>query len=139
MTRLLAALALLLAACSSGPTLRGDHDRGVARETAYTHTYEVLFGDGAQPVGYLVEFYRVPQGIVDERPFKPGTVLLQDLDFRMVGFITPGAHGYVFDAAGATLDLGYGGRDRHVAEVFGRSGAPSYRTLQPGVPPPSRR
>ena len=123
----LLATLLVLAACasdgqrvaSSDGASGGGADLSVARDLAFSHTYEVRFQGSTEPDGYLVEFYRVPAGIRDERIHKPGTALVQDAALATVGLITPGGRGYAFDAQGVSQDLGFGSRSALVAELLG--------------------
>jgi len=139
-TALLATL-LVLVSCASdggrvasagGPAGRGD--LSVARDLDFSHTYEVWFSGSSAPQGYLIEFYRAPQGIDDRRVHEPGTALVQDASLATVGMITPGGRGYTFDAEGASHDLGYGSRSALVARMLGGAEPVRYVTAQPGAP-----
>lgn len=139
---LLASLLVLASCASDGRRLATAHgasggaDLSVARDLAFSHTYEVWFRDATEISGYLVEFYRVPAGVVDERIHKPGTALVQDASLATVGMITPGGRGYRFDAQGMSHDLGFGSRSALVAKVLGGSEPVRYVTAQPGVGTP---
>ena len=138
----LIATLLLTVSCASG----GDHgasggatagaDLSVARDLAFSHTYEIWMRGSNAPDGYLVEFYRVPTGIVDERIHKPATALVQDSTLDTVGLITPGGRGFRFDPLGNSLDLGFGSRSALVSEILGGEEPVRYVDAQPGVPTP---
>ena len=132
----LAVLLLTLGACATGSTDDGDSidPRKIATDLAYSHTYAVTFTEDGKTIGYVVEFYRVPQGIIDRRSSPPGTVLVQDLDLENIGFITPGGRAFRYDARGGAHDMGFAGRDQHVASFFGQSGRPHYTATHPAPP-----
>jgi len=138
MTRCLALLLLLLAACAghSEHVAGGSTSRqlDVATGHAFTRLVEVRFGADLEPSGYLVEFAALPLGIRDERLYTSGSVLVQDRGLRDLGFITPGGHAYAFDAQGKALDRGWLARDAHVRALLGGSGPPRYRVLSPDLP-----
>jgi len=141
-TRLVPFLSLVLAlsfsACASDAPAEQEAEAVVTehpaltRQMAFTHTHEVNFGESEQVVGYLVEFLRVPEGVVDERTFPAGTVLLQDLEFKTVGLITPGQEGVAFDDQGVPTSLGHGGREQLVMAMFERSERPHFRSIMSG-------
>ena len=136
------ALAVLAAACSS---TRPEDDAGlpVAPRPAptlaatssldWTSTSEIRFS--GELVGYLVEVLEVPGGVPDRRPFKPGTVLIQDTKLEMIGFISPGGTTYRFDEGGEAKAVGFGSRNAAIASFFRKGGTPQ---LVPVVPAPPR-
>lgn len=117
-------LLLALAACASDPPLAGDAQPApiVAEGLDFTRTNEVRLGDGAAPVGYLVEFLRVPTGVIDERVYREGSALVQDALLTDVGFVSPAGVGYRFDAEGNAVEIGFGARTQHVATLLGGTG-----------------
>ncbi len=135
MPRCLAVLLLLLVGCASRAehvaAARVERDLQVASGHAYTRLVEVRFGDPAELAGYLVEFAGLPLGIRDERPYSPGSVLVQDRKLANLGFITPGGHAYAFDADGLAHDRGWLSRDEHVRALLGASGTPIYHVISP--------
>lgn len=136
-----ALLCSLLAACAAGgdrPAEVAASHPALARELAFTHTHEIRFGESLQVVGYLVEFLRLPDGIQETRDYPAGTVLLQDRDFHTIGLITPGREGLALDDQGEPRSLGHGGRDALVSAIFGRSEAPRFQSILPGLPPARR-
>ena len=129
---------LLIAACQSGSA---EHPAGVAghgptavaaHDLPCTETFEIRFGD--ELVGYLVEVKPMPAGEPDERPYKPGTSLIQDKAFTFVGFITPAGTTYRFDAAGNGHTVGFGSRNQSIAAFFRRNGSPRILALGTGRP-----
>ena len=134
------ALATLIAACSSTPK-DDPADLPVAPRPAptlaatssldWTSTSEIRFS--GELVGYLVEVLEVPGGVPDRRPFKPGTVLIQDKKLEMVGFISPGGTTYRFDDSGEAKAVGFGSRNAAIASFFRKGGTPQ---LVPVVPAP---
>lgn len=127
-------LLLLAAACASRSAAHGGSAAETATGLAFTHTYAVHFGEG-DTAGYVVEFFKTPEGIVDDRGYPVGTLLVQDLDLRTIGFITPGRHAWRFDEQGDTEDLGYGARDSQVADLLGQQGKLRYVAVTPDAPP----
>ncbi len=129
--------ALMPAACSSAPHARAATPPAVrtlaaARDLQYADTLEIRFG--ADLVGYVVEVLPVPEGLLDERPWTPGTLLIQGPQLDFLGFITPGGTTYRFDAQGGAHAIGFGSRDQGIAAFFGRNGTPRLVTTQPGLP-----
>ncbi len=98
----------------------------------YTVTHAVMFG--GTPSGYVIEFMAVPTGIIDQRDFVPGTWLVEDSEFQLVGFISAHDRAWRFDRDGRALDQGRGDRDGAVAHLLGRTGKPEYRETNLGVP-----
>jgi len=130
-SRMAAALTiLLLGACSSTGSAtpaapaaaRAAPTRLAARDLSWTTTSEIRFG--GELVGYLVEVNPVPEGIVDSRPWEPGTALIQDQDFEFIGFISPRGTTYRFDEDDVAKPMGFGGRDANIAAFFRRNGKP---------------
>lgn len=135
MFRLVAFLLLPLLGCASGSSTHGDSSGAVeARDLAFSHTYEVRFGSAEDVQGYIVEFFRVPEGILDRRLYPVGTVLVQNLDLVTIGFITPGSRGYAYDEHGNAIDLGFDGRNDHVIAMLGGGGRPHFTSTTPGLP-----
>ena len=106
----------------------------MATEHAYTRLVEVRFAGAPDAAGYLVEFTELPLGILDERPYPPGTVLVQDRQLRNVGFLTPQGRAFAFDADGRAQDRGQGGRDAQVSALLSGGSPPIYRLLSPVAP-----
>ena len=126
--------ALLLPACGSSAPRQvqaAGADLSVARDHAYTRLVAVRFGDDIGAAGFLVEFGELPDGIQDERPYTPGTVLVQDPDLTSLGFITPGGRGFRYAADGSAVELGYGKRDAHVTTLLGGEGRIRYEVVSP--------
>jgi hypothetical protein len=128
MRRLLLPAALLLTACAApgggdapAPEALPRRD-AITRSLQFTETWEIRFGD--ELAGYLVEVLPVPEGLHDDRPFKPGTALVEDLDFQLLGFLSPRGTTYRFDDAGEAKAVGFGSRNMSIAAFFGRNGAP---------------
>jgi hypothetical protein len=105
--------------------------RRAARELAFTETFEVRFG--GELVGYLVEVLAVPDGVVDERAFAPGTALIENRDLELLGFISPRGTTYRFEQDGSAHAVAFGTRSANIAAFFGRQGEPTVTTLQPGT------
>jgi hypothetical protein len=126
MRRLLLPTALLLYACASpgGDAAPEALPRraAITGSLQFTETWEIRFGD--ELVGYLVEVQPAPEGLADERPFKPGTALVEDLDFQLLGFLSPRGTTYRFDDAGEAQAVGWGSRNMSIAAFFQRNGAP---------------
>ncbi len=129
MRRLLLPAALLLTACAApggaAPAAASDalpRRDAVTRSLQFTETWEIRFGD--ELVGYLVEVLPAPEGLHDDRPFKPGTALVEDLDFQLLGFLSPRGTTYRFDDSGEARPVGIGSRNMSIAAFFGRNGAP---------------
>src|SRR5262245_34924859 len=96
--RALAALAALALACCSRdktppapppPVAQPAAKPGpqIAKDLQFSETFEVRFGEDF--VGYVVDVLPVPAGIVDERQYPEDTKLIQDKDFKLLGFISP--------------------------------------------------
>ncbi len=127
---------LLTAACSRAETAetagqaapaaqaatRGAPTRLAAYDLSWTTTMEIRF-DG-ELVGYLVEVNPVPEGIVDSRPWEPGTAIIEDKDFQPIGFISPRGTTYRFDEDNKAKPVGFGSRDSGIAAFFRRNGKP---------------
>jgi hypothetical protein len=138
-TRLLplaAAASLALPGCSSaayhGPddgAARPAPTRAAARELSYTSTSEIRFGGDL--VGYLVDVNPVPEGIVDSRPWEPGTALIQDRGFQFIGFVSPRGTTYRFDEDEVARPVGQGSRSAGIAAFFRRNGEPQLVPLNP--------
>jgi hypothetical protein len=105
--------------------------RQAACELAFTETSEIRFGD--ELVGYLVEVLAVPDGVLDERAFAPGTALIEDRDLELLGFISPRGTTYRFEQDGRAHAVAFGTRGANIAAFFGRHGEPTLTTLQPGT------
>jgi len=141
-TPLLPAL-LLIAACQSGSS-SGPPDRPsgwaeppagavAAHDLPSTETFEIRFGDDL--VGYLVEVKPMPPDQPDERPYKPGTSLIQDRNFTFIGFISPAGTTYKFDANGSSAHaVGFGSRNQSIAAFFRRNGSPRILAVATGQP-----
>lgn len=127
---------LLLVACGS-PLLGGDSRDPLLVLTGLdaTHTFEVRAEGDESASGYLLEFYE-NKAAKDERKFKTGTVLIQDLDFANVGFITPLGNAFRFDRSGKSHPLNSKGRHAQVAELLGLTGKLVIRSALPGIDPP---
>lgn len=121
--------ATVLSACSSityeesSPltTARPTSVRGVEipdapplREPYTSYLRIVRSGDGnPHTVGYAVRYDAVPSGRSDvAREVPTGTIFLEDVSFRRVGFVTDNGRGYRYDGSepvfvgqGALLDL----------------------------------
>ncbi len=130
---------LLLAACQAGPPPDTAGGRRAppptatsALDLAFTETFEIRFGDDF--VGYLVEVRPVPAGLPDDRPFKPGTSLIQDKDFAFLGFISPAGTTYRFDDSGEAHAVGWGSRGQSIAAFFRRNGSPRIVAVTTGLP-----
>ena len=135
MLRPVALLLLTLLGCASSPDAVEERPHQTeARDLAFTHTYEVRFGSNESVAGYFVEFFNVPEGVVDRRLYPTGTALVQDLDLETVGFITPSGRAYAFDEHGNAVDLGYDGRHDHVAKLLGVAGKPQFTSTTPYLP-----
>lgn len=128
MRRLLLPAALLLTACAApggdpAPAPEAALHRGaLTGSLQFTETWEIRFGD--ELVGYLVEVLPAPEGVADQRPFKPGTSLVEGLDFQLLGFISPRGTTYRFDESDQAKAVGWGSRNMSIAAFFGRNGAP---------------
>jgi hypothetical protein len=86
-------------------------------------------------VGYLVEVKPMPPDQPDERPYKPGTSLIQDRNFTFIGFISPAGTTYKFDASGNTAHaVGFGSRNQSIAAFFRRNGSPRILAVATGQP-----
>lgn len=119
-------LLLLVAACAADPKDARDllPEPVIARGMEFTRTHAVNFGDDTRPAGYLVEFLRVPNGVVDERVYSAGTALIQDALLADVGFVSPAGAGYRFEGGG-TAPLGFAARTVHVTTLLGGEGRPA--------------
>jgi len=95
----------------------------------WTQTSEIRFS--GELVGFLVEVLEVPEGVEDRRAYRPGTLLVQDLRFRPLGFISPGGTTYGYDEQGLARTLGFGGRNLAIANFFRRTGSPQIITVVP--------
>ena len=133
------AAALLLTACAShepaaatpDKAARAPATRDAAHDLSYTATSEIRFG--GELVGYLVDVQPVPGGIVDDRPWEPGTALIEDSKFEFIGFISPHGTTYRFDADGQPRTVGFGSRSSGIAAFFRRNGEPQLVSLHPGA------
>ncbi len=117
------ALCLFLSpACASGGGKQGGQetgtDLGLAQGNAFTNLLEVRLGSSQEVAGYLVEFEGVPLGIVDDRPYPVGTVLVQDTSLQTLGFLTPRGNGFRFDGDGRSHDEGHGTRIELIARIM---------------------
>jgi hypothetical protein len=104
-------------------------DHSIARENAYTLLVEVRADDDVEVSGYLIEFEKLPVGVVDRRPYPIGTILIQDIDLNMMGFLTPGGHAFRFDSEGRPYSLGYGHQNELVARVLNTSASLRFRPV----------
>lgn len=131
---------LLLVGCGS-PLLGGASRDPLLVLTGLdaTHTFEVRVEGEESPSGYLLEFYEGNTGTTDERKWLPGTVLIQDLDFHNVGFITPKGEAFRFDRSGKSHDIAATGRHAQVAKLLGLTGKLVIRSALPGIEPPTER
>jgi len=126
------AAALLLTACAShepaaatpDKAARAPATRDAAHDLSYTATSEIM------PV---VDVQPVPGGIVDDRPWEPGTALIEDSKFEFIGFISPHGTTYRFDADGQPRTVGFGSRSSGIAAFFRRNGEPQLVSLHPGA------
>ncbi|MCB9899681.1 MAG: hypothetical protein H6825_16870 [Planctomycetes bacterium] len=125
-------LLVALAACAADPQRADEAPPApvVAEGLDFTRTSEVRFGGTGEPSGYLVEFLRVPTGVIDQRVYREGTALVQDARLADVGFVSPAGVGYRFDAEGHTVDLGFGSRNAHIATLLGGSGKPTLTVVK---------
>ena len=140
---LLLPVLLLTAACQSGSS-SGPPDRPggwadpspgatAAHDLPSTETFEIRFGDDL--VGYLVEVKPMPPDQPDQRPYKPGTSLIQDRNFTFIGFISPAGTTYKFDANGNSAHaVGFGSRNQSIAAFFRRNGSPRILAVSTGLP-----
>lgn len=129
---------LLLAAChapstppAAAPGPSTPH-LSQARDLRWTETFEIRFGD--ELVGYLEEVRDAPVGEKDERPFKPGTSLIEDKDLKVIGFISPYGTTYRFNAEGEAKTVGFGSRNQSIAAFFRQNGEPRILALGTGKP-----
>jgi hypothetical protein len=139
------ALAALAAGCGSphadvphaaaATAKAGPPTREAAEGLTHTATSEIRFGD--ELVGYLLDVLPVPAGVVDDRPWEPGTAMIQDLRFRFIGFISPRGTTYRFDEHGTPHKVGFGSRSAGIAAFFMRNGEPTLVSLHPGAAPES--
>ncbi len=134
--------ALLLAACTSTgnadapkapDAARPRATRGAADDMQFTETFEVRFG--TEHVGYVVDVLPVPDGVVDQRAYRPGTKLIQGLSFEFLGFISPHGTTYRFDPTGDAHTVGVGSVEQGIAAFFGKNGPPTLVSTSPGVRP----
>jgi len=142
-----ALLALALPACSSAssnpapaappPVAQPAAKPGpqIAKDLQFSETFEVRFGEDF--VGYVVDVLPVPHGIVDERQYPEGTKLIQDKDFKLLGFISPRGTMYRFDASGGSEAVGSGSLEKNLAGFFKKDGPPKLVSIAPGVRPRS--
>ncbi|MFT7462614.1 MAG: hypothetical protein ACI9EF_000956 [Pseudohongiellaceae bacterium] len=130
---LTATLLFGLTACASGPAPMEEPPApmhpALVEQYAYTHTHEIRFGMDGFVSGYLVEFLTLPDGIEAERDYPAGTVLLQDLQLKTIGMISPGNQAYAFDESDQIVNLGVGGRDDQVAAIDGRTERAQFTAL----------
>jgi len=105
-----------------------------ARDLQFTETSEIQFS--GEVVGYLVDVLPVPEGIVDDRPWEPGTALIQDTKFQFMGFVSPRGTTYHFDPDGNPRVVGWGSRIDGIAAFFKRNGKPQFVALGFAAPPP---
>jgi hypothetical protein len=118
---------LLVAAATFGCATEGatGNDGGLREAGAaqpwevdpYTHSDEI-FVDGS-PVGYLVTYDAIPDGLVIDRAVPAGGRRVLDARFRDVGFLSP--RGLLFRHAdgGATESLGYHPLEDGLLAFFG--------------------
>jgi hypothetical protein len=124
---LLVLAVLLTAGCSGRADKRSQTEttpRFVATDMAFTVTKEVWFGD--RHVGFVVDVLAVPDGFLDQRPYKAGTLVVEDLTMFPIGFISPRGSSYAFDANDEAKLVAFGGRDSSVARFFKANGMPRY-------------
>ena len=91
----------------------------------FTRTVSVYFG--AEHVGFVVQVLEVPTGLRDLRDYEPRTWLVQNLDFMLIGFISPAGVSYTFDEDNNALFGEVGDRDLALANIFERPGTPDLR------------
>lgn len=124
-------MALLPAGCA-GPKPAADEldppsAAFVATDLAFTVTREV-WSESAH-VGYVVEVLPVPDGYIDQRAYKPGTLVIESLDLVPLGFISPRGTSYQFDDDNVAQVVAFGGRDASVARFFRLRSMPRYITV----------
>ena len=118
--------ALALCACSpfetQPPAAADPLAASLPPATGDDFTRTLIVDVGGTPSGYVVEVLDVPQGLRDERPYPVGTWLVQDIDFTLVGFISPSGTAYVFGDDHRARPAGFGSRDMSVAAILKRQG-----------------
>jgi hypothetical protein len=74
-------------------------------------------------VGYVVRYDALPAGSQAARPYREGTLLVEDAQFARIGFITPLGRGFRFRAKGQDADeLGEGTIEELLPKFFGAEG-----------------
>lgn len=92
----------------------------VARATQFTETYELLV-DG-EHVGYVTEFLDVPIGTRDSRPLPTGSLMVEDLDFRWLGYVLPSDEAFTFDDRNRIEPVDAKTRDAQLTAIIGVPG-----------------
>lgn len=97
----------------------------------YSRTEEI-FVDG-EPVGYLVSYDAIPDGLVLERAMPAGSARIQDREFEDVGFVSPRGLFFRHAAKGAEA-LGYHPLDEGLRLFFGGGRQLKLAALAPSAP-----
>lgn len=92
----------------------------VVRSTQYTETFELRV-DGRH-VGYVTEFLEAPMGAQDSRPLPTGSLMVEDLEFRWLGYVDPRGEAFVFDDRDRVQPVGARGRDAQLTAIAGAPG-----------------
>lgn len=137
----------LLGGCSAthdGAASSGEEDvandampRGAAQPwevDPYSRTEEI-FVDG-EPVGYLVSYDAIPDGLVLERAMPAGSARIQDREFEDVGFVSPRGLFFRHAAKGAQA-LGYHPLDEGLLLFFGGGRQVKLAALAPSARTPA--
>ncbi len=98
----------------------------------YSRT-EQIFVDGT-PVGYLVSYDAIPDGLVLERAMPTGSARIQDLQFEDVGFVSPRGLFFRHSAKGAQA-LGYHPLEEGLLQFFGGGRRVKLAALEPSARP----